>query len=619
VTAWAPTWPYQGNMGHLRITASLLGKARPRACPEYLAAKTHPEVWPVQPWVDRRYSRYDTFPLGMVLEAVRLVESGDVSSAAEEPWSSIALRAVDASVVAGVANGDVHPAARVWAAHAVEMYLETAESLADTGAPLSPDGRRAVVYSNQTEIREMAIWGLGYMSPDGSLREFRLLRLKTATGGRPRSAQELATVAYVTANGQRVLDGGKWSEPFMVAGPDSAPGRVRIVDIGLLDGSTAVLWDGSPEQAHAKFTAVGRPLVPTITDGGSQVPQRSCADCRVRPVCDGLPARPGLLGLPDHGTHPKVLAPSNLWTYRVCPAKYLLTTDVRLPAQARVESPSMVRGTHVHRWLEHAHARQRRCTFDDLPTKTGELIDEAKRLSDDAGLTGDETNDIRPYLRQHLDTCPYATIPDIGLGIPERDVTVDDTDADVLIVTRPDLLLATDGGPIWRETKTASVMPTAEDLDLLHGYPQVAVAICILADRGLTDAAIMDLSGPGRGVVEMELLTSSASRLARFDADDEQTVLAARRELAAATYAWHRDEDYLATPGTACQFCEVARWCPDANADPLPAALRLDGLTIDTATGEVVGDDSASPGSLGLAASILGSAAPTDQDEDIPF
>jgi hypothetical protein len=499
------------------------------------------------------------------------------------------------------------------------MYLEAAESSAENGAPLNPEGRRAVVYSNQTDIREMAIWGLGYTSPDGIVREFRLFRLKTATGGRPRTAQEVITVAYVTAHGQRVLDGGKWSEPFMVAGPDPVPARVRVVDVGLLDGSTALLWDGSPEHAQAQLTAVVRPLVPAVTDGGSPVPQRSCAECRVRPVCEGLPTRPGLLGLPDHGTHPKVLAPSKLWTYRVCPAKYLLTTDVRLPAQARVETPSMLRGTHVHRWLEQAHARQQRCTLDDLPTETGEVTGEAKRLADDARLTGDETNDIRPYLHQHLRTCPYATIVDIALGIPERDVTVDDTDADVLVVTRPDLLLATGAGPVWRETKTAAVMPTAEDLDLLHGYPQVAVAVCILADRGLTDAAILDQSGPGCGIVEMELLTSSAGRIARFDADDEPTVLAARRELAAATYAWHRDEDYLATPGTACQFCEVARWCPDANADPLPAALRLEGLTIDTATGEVVGDASATPRALGLAASILGSASPSDQDEDIPF
>jgi hypothetical protein len=170
----------------------------------------------------------------------------------------------------------------------------------------------------------------------------------------------------------------------------------------------------------------------------------------------------------------------------------------------------------------------------------------------------------------------------VAASVPERDVVVDDTDADVLVVTRPDLLLATPAGPVWRETKTLAVMPTLDDL---------------------------------------ELLTATGARLVRYDASDEATVLAARRALAEATYSWHQDDEFPTRPGTACAFCEVAQWCPDANADPVGATVELDGLTFDTATGELVGApaEASTPRAVGLAASVLGAPAEPGDDEDIPF
>jgi hypothetical protein len=629
VSGWAPLWPVNGSLLHVRVTASLLGRVVPRACPEFLAAKAHPEVFPrPERYVPRRYHRFETFTLGLVVEAVKLVESGQLRAAADEAWSAVAVRAVAAAELGGAARGEVHPAARRWATYAVATYLETSETLAQQhaaagGSPLRLDELRALGHQRDGAVREVAVWGLAYASEDGRTRELRTLRLRSPSAARPRTAQEVATYAAVTANGRRVLEGGaaRWSDPFEVALADPEPDLVRVVDVGLGDGSTVVLWEGTPHQAQSTYGGVARPLVPAVTDGGTPVPQRSCAECKVRPVCTELPTRPGLLGLPDQGTHPRVLAPSKLWTYQVCPAKYLLTTDLRLPAGPREQTASMVRGTRVHRWLEQAHLRGFACGTDDLPADGGGLGDEAARLAAGAGLDPSELRDVVPWLAQHVVVCPFAALPDVAASVPERDVVVDDTDADVLVVTRPDLLLATPAGPVWRETKTLAVMPTLDDLELLPAYPQAAVGVCALADRAVTDPTVMSVSGPAPGAVELELLTATGARLVRYDAGDEATVLAARRALAEATYAWHQDDEFPTRPGTACAFCEVAQWCPDANADPVGATVQLDGLTFDTTTGELVGApaEASSPRAVGLASSVLGAPAEPGDDEDIPF
>ncbi len=628
VSGWAPLWPVNGSLLHVRVTASLLGRVGPRACPEFLAAKAHPEVYPrPERYVPRRYHRFETFVLGLVVAAVREVESGRVPAGAGEPWPAVAVRAVAAAEATGAAKGEVHPAARRWATHAVETYLETSEALAQQhaaagGAPMRPDQARALGHRQDATVREVTVWGLAYASEDGRTRELRTLRLRSPSGARPRTTQEVATYATVTANGRRVLEGGaRWSDPFDVAAPDPAPDVVRVVDVGLGDGSTVVLWEGAPHDAQATYAGVARPLVPAVTDGGTPVPQRSCAECKVRSVCTELPARPGMLGLPDQGTHPRVLAPSKLWTYQVCPAKYLLTTDLRLPAGPREQTASMVRGTRVHRWLEQAHLRGFACSEADLPDADGALSEEAARLAAAADLDGSDVGEVAPWLAQHVTVCPFSTLPDVAASVPERDVVVDDTDADVLVVTRPDILLATAAGPVWRETKTLAVMPTLGDLELLPAYPQAAVGVCALADRAVTDPTVVAAAGPGPGAVELELLTATGARLARYDASDEVTLLAARRALAEATYAWHQDDEFPTRPGTHCAFCEVAQWCPDANADPVGPTVDLDGLTFDTATGELVGApaDASTPRAVGLAASVLGAPAEPGDDEDIPF
>ena len=163
----------------------------------------------------RRYHRFETFVLGLVVAAVREVESGRVPAGADEAWSAVAVRAVAAAEATGAAKGEVHPAARRWATHAVETYLETSEALAQQhasagGSPLrpgpgararSPAGRRGPRgHGLGPRLRVRRTGAPASCAPCGCAR-------RRAPGrGRPRRWRRYATV---TANGRRVLEGAR--------------------------------------------------------------------------------------------------------------------------------------------------------------------------------------------------------------------------------------------------------------------------------------------------------------------------------------------------------------------------------------------------------------------------
>jgi len=265
-------------------------------------------------------------------------------------------------------------------------------------------------------------------------------------------------------------------------------------------------------------------------------------------VCDALPSSPGLLGLPITARTPRVLSPSALRVYQLCPTRYLLTRDIGLPREPVGDSPAQQRGLLVHAWLEAAHRRgpDVRCTPEGLPDPDDvgtELL---------AAMAAEEYRLIRPYLLRHLDHCLLGAEREIRAVIPEATVAVHDPDADVLAVTRPDLVAQSPAGPVWRETKTHELLPACDRLELLAAYPQLALAVCVLADRALQvdDHAGQQVASPadGPGWVELELLTPERGRLERFDAGDERDVPAARTAIAESAHAWHHDDVFRPRP-----------------------------------------------------------------------
>ena len=175
----------------------------------------------------------------------------------------------------------------------------------------------------------------------------------------------------------------------------------------------------------------------------------------------------------------------------------------------------------------------------------------------------------------------------------------------MVVSTRPDT--AWRGGDarwVLRETKTLSPRGLPEDRTLLlDRYPQVALAICLLADGFTPDGSPSD----SPGTVQLELLGPDDGALLEYDASDPIVVLVARTALADRIDAWLFDDVHPIGANPPCRSCEVYQWCEvspvsaleDAVADLIPAV----------------------PASHGWEASdaVMSQIAGADDDEEIPF
>ena len=117
MSTWTPLWPINGNDAHVRISVTDVGRDLARSCPESRALKARPEVWPVSPFVPRRYSRYTAFTLGVIRDAVLAIEGGDIPDDAD--LHALASAAVAWVIEHGDVKGEVPEAARRWIVHAV--------------------------------------------------------------------------------------------------------------------------------------------------------------------------------------------------------------------------------------------------------------------------------------------------------------------------------------------------------------------------------------------------------------------------------------------------------------------------------------------------------------------
>ncbi len=589
---------------YVRVTTSML---RGRACVEQTARKARPDSFPSGDR-SREPAGVGSFPLGMVFEAVSSLLSAPI-----EPGADAGALVHDTVHRVVEESWQDWPAESILAIEAgVAGYLEAGEALALSGAraPGRVGTDRGVAAASTTggtaerdesvgrlERVELWTWAIHHLSADGRLREVHLLRWQDATLSTLSDA-EIAGIAEIASAGV-VAAHGKWYQRFIPL-PDAeqppAPERVVVRLIGVLDGSVDARFDGTVDQAHALFTRQV-PGALTVLAGGSIRPSHACAGCNVREVCPGLPAMPGLLGVAGFSPTTRSLSPSMLRTHRACARQLYLTRDLGLPRERQEGSAALRRGSEVHEWLRRAHERGRACRGEDLPDWSGEQAGAAgtgnadrgaeRPLHDEMGWSREEYQDYLPYLRQHLDHCPWA-LDGVEAVLGELDVTVWDTDANVVFSTRPDSAhLGADGRWTLRETKTLSPrhLPT-DPTDLLGAYPQVAAAVCLLADGYRPDAQPQE--EPGR--VELELLGIDEGHVVSYDASDPYVVLVARTALADRVDSWLHDTVHAVGEPAPCHSCEVTRWCaerPEGAAPPgagIPMAELVTDATWHTTT-----------------------------------
>ncbi len=587
IPEWTPPWPASAP-SYVRLSPTHL---RPRGCAEQVARKARPDVFTDDkaPWEP---TGQGSFPLGLVRDALLILLQETPSAtglSAQERVRAAIDRAIDASWE------DWSPDSRAAVEAGVVGYLEVLESLrADGSLPETrvfpdlvalqdPDGDRV----------ELWAWAIHHVSIDGALREAHLLRWRGARSAVVQEA-EADLIAHVAGSGA-IAEHAKWYQRFepkrgLTQPPLAKQVRVRVV--GVLDASTDVRFDGTPMDA-AEATATHVPALLGPLGGGSTSPSGGCSGCNVRHVCAGPMRMPGLLGVSGYSPRTRSISPSALWTHGACPRQLHLSRDLGLPRTPRGDSPALLRGTQVHAWLASAHTRGRACSAGDLP----EGVD-TDAVHSPLGWSADEYATNRPYLLQHLGRCPFD---DAGVSelTAEVAVTAWDTDANVILSTRPDTAWRRDDGRwVLRETKTLSPRGLPEDRTLLLGrYTQVAASLCLLADGFTPDGVPAETPG----IVQLELLGPDAGAVVEYDAGDPVVVLVARTALADRIDSWLFDTTHPVGPNPPCRTCEVYEWCEvrpvsvveEVTADLLPATAAggLDWAVSDAMLRELASAD----------------------------
>lgn len=422
-----------------------------------------------------------------------------------------------------------HDALHTWTTNAVGLYdrsfpRDTGSSLLPVATPwiyrtnlAQPDQRGATRY-------EIKAWGRQMASPDGRIRELRLPVIKP---GRQRSEAEKAVAALVAAEG--------------VPGP--LPEHVRVVQIDLTEGRVdPPLFEGGREEARALFAEHGQRELETLVERNDYRPGNTCVSCLYAPLCPALRRSNGLLGIADQRQPRRSWSPTNGRAYRACPARDFIRR-IHLPTEWRIEhSASADRGRAVHDYLAQRHG---------APVPAG--CSAAVPSEWDTGpyrLPDVELQRGRLMLSYHAAICPLRRARSGGIQV-EPSLTFYDEDADVILITKPDLLYQDGGSWVWREVKTRASLRTD---DLLGGSPQLALAVMLLG-KGLLDGS------PDRSRVELEVLSPEGADLEIIDPFTPSVLDAAMAVVGEHVRPWHGDTQALPHPGPACARCEVTRWC----------------------------------------------------------
>ncbi|MDE3723335.1 hypothetical protein PWG71_18230 [Nocardiopsis sp. N85] len=339
--------------------------------------------------------------------------------------------------------------------------------------------------------------------------------------------------------------------------------------------------------ARAHFHALGLPAVidrrpPTITprppqsppdrgDGGSAagvVPPPGCAD--TAPASPDTPETPGS---PGRGTGRAIVRVDGSGTVegRTGGAR---RDVVRVDGAETDEGPrpgrpggpcrpggsggrgSGVVAEVVRAWLRRAHDRlpRRACEPADLP------VDPSRWACAGRRLFGDRARRAAAMLAAHIPVCPLRDLPAGDHVRSGPTLTADDTDADVLVVHRADVLHHRRGSWVHRTVLIAEDgPPEARGPELFADDPRAALGVLFFA-------AGVIAAGP-EPAVEMEVLAPDGARVDVVDPASPPVLAAAERTVRTLVAPWHRDRVHAPAPGPVCRTCPYHPWCPASERE----------------------------------------------------
>jgi hypothetical protein len=521
-----PALDLTGDPRLVKVSASDVSGAC--ACGRFLALKTRPRVKAVDGW-QRLFAPWDErqpFPLGDVAAILQKADGHDFDTyEAQSAWLAEAIDEVK-----------VHRLLRAYVSLAVENILDAHEAIE------SEVGRLRLLPGDPligNSTRQLTAWGPVYETGDG-VREIRRFRL-----GSVRADEESMRWAVIAAH--------------VAAAYRTPPRRMRVVEIGAVDGSVEVLFDGTADEARSRFADSGRSMAAAAADEDHVVPCRSCGECKGAGSCRALISVDGMLGQPGRGYSSRSLSPRDLDQYSTCPAQWLLSACLHLPFD-NSGGDGAARGRAVHRWLRAAHARGVPCTDADLPGPASGL-----GIASEV-LTEAEYEIAYPFLVQHAGQCPLRG--DAALVLADENVYGYDHDAEVVPAIRPDLIYRAGDRLVIREFKTADRPYESGTAEAYDRHLQVPFSIAML------NAGLIRHYGATSGAVELELMTSSGLFVWTWEAADPAVASVAADRVARAAADWHEDGTWATQPGPHCAWCPVRRWCPDSDTRQAGARAR---------------------------------------------
>ncbi|CAL9602516.1 hypothetical protein SUDANB121_05482 [Nocardiopsis dassonvillei] len=318
----------------------------------------------------------------------------------------------------------------------------------------------------------------------------------------------------------------------------------------------------TPSTGPVPPRAPGRPAGDTSLPGTA--PRNGTPSPAKTPAAPGRPDRDAHPTPAETGTAPAALPPTDTPEPGAAgrgaggtdaPAR----EDRGRPAEAAVPAPGsaparsgdgVVAGA-VRAWLERAHERlpRRACEPADLP------VDPARWACAGRRLFGERARRAAAMLAAHIPVCPLRDLPAGDHVRSGPSLTADDTDADMLVVYRTDVLHHRRGSWVHRSVLISEgEPPRATGAALLDEDPRAALGVLFFAAGVIT-------SGP-EPAVEIEVLTPGGARVEVLDPASPPVLAAAERTVHALAAPWHRDRAHTPVPGPACRTCPYRVWCP---------------------------------------------------------
>lgn len=247
---WKPGFPVT-NAGFLRISASQVGAEENRACNDFISLKSRPAAKIGEGYMQLRYPPFESFPLGIVRDALLATINNDKVIHEFEDMDDIAENAITEAI--SKTRGKVEKSHKLWAIDALIGYLTAWEKARkeDIANNIDFTDLEVIQAFDETENShtEWFAWGIYLTSSDGKIREFRALKFSKA-GLTPLNPIRAGVIARILADGVPHSE-PSWSSPrdpiYKVLKPAE---HVRIREIGCLDSSQAIVLEASVAEAR---------------------------------------------------------------------------------------------------------------------------------------------------------------------------------------------------------------------------------------------------------------------------------------------------------------------------------------------------------------------------------